>query len=106
MNSPCLPAACAEPEAATSAVAIAQAASFRKRSKISGKLHTARAYHRSAPSEPGEVARSRACVSLGRAAANREVENGAQHQARAADCERDGGDVAFELGRVDISTGI
>src|SRR4051812_8416468 len=106
MKSPCLPAACAELATATSAVAMPQAESVRKRSEICRKLHTAWADHRSATSEPGEVARRGACMSLGRAAANREVKNGAQHQPRAADREGDGGDVAFELGRVDISTAI
>src|SRR6185369_4950112 len=106
MNSPCLPAARAEPATATSAVAIPNAASFRKRSEVSGKLHTAWTNHRSAAREPGEVSRRRAGVSFGRAASNREVQNGAQHQARAADCERDGGDIAFELGRVDVAAAI
>src|SRR6478735_12010882 len=98
MNSPCLPAALAEPAADTNAAATPAAASFRTSSEIRGKLHTAWTDHRSTAREPGEVARRRTAVSRSGAAADREVQHGAERQAGPAHCKRDRGDVALQLG--------
>src|SRR6478752_9910722 len=104
MNSPCLPAARAEPAAASSAAVMAPAASFRTRSEIGGELHTAWTNHRSAALKTGETTGGRAGVSLGRPAANRKIKNGAEHQARSAHRKADSGDIAFLFGRIDVPT--
>src|SRR3954447_14083195 len=104
MNSPRLPVAWAEPAKASSAAESAPAASFRRRSEVSGELDTSRTNHRSAALEPSETARGRAAgVGLGRATAHRKVEHGAKHQPGAAHCESDGRDIAFLLGRVHVT---
>src|SRR6478735_7864978 len=104
MNSPCFPAARAEPATASSAAVMATAGRLRTRSEVSGELHTAWANHRSAPLKTGATARGHARVSLGRPAANRKVEHRSQDQARAAHCEGDRGNVAFLLGGIDSVT--
>src|SRR4051812_26059672 len=103
MNSPCLPAARAEPATATSATAQATAAQVRTGSEVSSQLDTARTDHRSAALQARETARRSAGVCLGRVAANREVKDGAKHQAGATDRKSNGRDRAFLLGRVDGS---
>src|SRR4051812_38993016 len=101
MISPRLPAACAEPAKTTSAAVIVPAASFRARSEIRSKLHTAWTDHRPAPLKPREPTRGCTVGVRLRAAADCKVEHGAEHQACATHRESDRGDIAFLLGRID-----
>src|SRR6187551_1069420 len=102
MNSPRLPAACADVAKSANAAVSAPAASGRTRSEVGSELNTAWSNHRSATLQPGKGARLRMSgMSLARITADREVENGAEHETHAAHCESGGRDIAVALGRVD-----
>src|SRR6478735_7777581 len=105
MNSPCFPAARAEPATESSAAAIAAAARLFACSEIGRKLHTARANHRSTTLQASEAARRRDRVIV-RALAKREVEHRTERQTHSAHGEGDGGDIALLLGSVDRSSAV
>src|SRR3954465_12126348 len=104
MKSPCLPVAC--PARAQSSREIASKVPPPRRarrpepqdSEISGKLEATRADRGSSVTQARAASRRGAGMRLCRAAAEREVQHGAEHEPRATHRKSDGRDVAIALG--------